>query len=154
MHVSTQVIVRDQLGRFIKDIEDAAPEAIGRALDVGTAAARARVAERTKVRTGSLLGGFRPALLSRTSGVLVNVAPWAGYQDEGTAPHDISAHVHFYWERMGRYWMWPELYQRVTGFPGADPIHHPGNPAVGFMDAGYRAMMRALPRIIADVYPR
>lgn len=148
--VSSDVIVRDGLGRFIKDIEDAALRTVEKSLDVGIAEARTAA----PIRTGRLRASFVPAILSRTSGVFMNNAPYAYYQDQGAAKHDIDAHVSFFWEKMGRKWMWPETYLRKTTFPGADPIKHPGNPATNFMDAGYRAIIRAMPRIISQTYPR
>lgn len=147
--VSAEVHVRDELGRFIRDIEGAATKAVEKGLDVGIAAAQTRA----PVRTGRLYDSFLPVILSRTSGVFINTAPYADYQDRGAGRHAIPARVHFFWEKAGRYWMWPETYERITGHPGADPIDHPGNPATHFMDAGYRAIVAALPRIIASTYP-
>lgn len=147
--VSTNVIVRDRFGQFIADIAGAATRSVEDALDVGVAAARARAPQ----RTGRLRGSFVPAILSRTSGVFLNTAPYAMAQDQGAVPHTIDAHVSFFWDRAGRRWMWPETYQRVTGHPGADPIHHPGNPATHFMDAGYDAIKRRMPAILQRNYP-
>lgn len=147
--VSTQVHVRDAMGRFIADIEGAATKAVEQALDAGVASARVQA----PVRSGRLRASFQPVVLSRTSGVFINTAPYAMAQDQGAVPHDISAHVSFFWEKMGRRWMYPEVYQRVTGFPGADPIHHPGNPATHFMDAGFDAIRRQMPAILKRCYP-
>jgi hypothetical protein len=149
MEVSTEVHVRDEFGRFIRDIEGAATRAVEEALDAGIAAARAEA----PVRTGRLRASFQPVILSRTSGVFINDAPYALFQDQGAGPHEIDAHVKFYWDKVGRMWMYPETYLRVTGFPGADPIHHPGNPATHFFDAGMAAIRRQMPAILARVYP-
>lgn len=147
--VSNHVIVRDEFGRFIRDIEEAATKSVEDALDVGIAAARVKA----PMKTGRLRGLFVPAILSRTSGVFLNEAPYAMAQDQGARPHPIDAHVSFFWDKMGRRWMWPETYEKVTKHPGADPIHHPGNPATGFMLAGYEAIARAMPGILQRRYP-
>lgn len=147
--VSNHVIVRDEFGRFIRDIEESATKSVEDALDVGIAAAKTRA----PVRTGRLRGSFVPAILSRTSGVFLNEAPYAMPQDQGARPHSIDAHVGFFWDKMGRKWMWPETYLRVTGHAGADPIRHPGNPATHFMLTGYAAIVRAMPGILQRNYP-
>lgn len=149
MHVSNQVIARDGMGRFIADIESAATRSVEDAIDVGQGAAR----EGAPMRTGRLRGSFATAILSRTSGVFFNTAPYAKFQDEGAGPHTISAYVSFFWDKMGRMWMHPNTYERVTGHPGADPIHHPGNPATHFMLKGYEAAKRAMPGILQREYP-
>lgn len=149
MHVGTQVHMRDELGRFIKEVEGAATKAVERSLQVGESAAKARA----PIRTGRLRNSFFPAVLSRTSGVLTNTAPYARWQDEGAGRHPLPANVSFFWEREGRMWMPPEVYLRVTGYPGADPIDHPGNPATHFMDAGYRAMIARMQSILDSSYP-
>lgn len=147
--VSTEVIVRNQMGRFIADVRGAATRSVEEALDVGISAARMQAPE----RTGRLRASFVPAILTRTSGVFLNTAPYAEFQDQGAGPHEISAWVRFFWEREGRMWMNPAQYLSRTGYPGADPIHHPGNPATHFMDAGYDAIKRRMQAIIRRNYP-
>lgn len=124
IHVSNQVIARDDLGRFIADIENAAPRLIQASLDAGKDAA---IAE-TPVNTGRLAGSFFTRLVSRTVGYLGNPTPYARWQDEGGDAHEQRANVSFFWEEQGRMWE-----------PGRPPqvIHHPGNPAHHFMRAGY-----------------
>lgn len=148
--VSNDVIVRDNFGRFIRDIESAATRSVEDCLDEGIAAARVKAPS----RTGRLRASFVPAILSRTSGVFTNTAPYAHFQDQGAGRHDIPAEVKFYWDKVGRMWMWPETYRRVTGFDPADPIDHPGNPAVEFMDAGYDRIKARMQAIIKKNYPR
>ena len=147
--VSTEVVVRDRLGQFIRDIEGAATKVVEESLKVGVAAARAQAPQ----RTGRLRGSFQPVVISRTRGLFINTAPYAAAQDQGARPHPITAYVSFYWDKVGRPWMHPDVYERVTGHPGADPIHHPGNPATHFMLAGYRAMAAAMPGIVRRAYP-
>lgn len=149
MRVSSDVIVRDNFGRFIADIDGAATKTVEDSLNVGIRAARRAAPS----RTGRLKGSFVAAVLSRTSGVFLNNAPYAGAQDQGARRHAIPARVSFFWDKMGRRWMWPETYERVTGHAGADPIDHPGNPATHFMDAGYDAIKRRMPEILRRNYP-
>jgi hypothetical protein len=146
--VSNDVIVRDNMGRFIADIAGAATRSVEDALDEGIAAARVKAPE----RTGRLRASFVPAILSRTSGVFTNTAPYAMAQDQGAVRHDMPANVRFFWEREGRMWMPPETYLAVTGYPGNDPIDHPGNPATRFMDAGYDRIKRRMQAIIRRNY--
>lgn len=147
--VSTEVFVRNNMGRFMADVRGAATQVVEDALDAGVAEARAHA----PARTGRLRASFVPVILSRTSGLFMNTAPYALYQDEGAGPHPLPANVTFWWDKMGRMWMPPDVYRRVTGFPGADPINHPGNPGTHFMDAGYRAAVRAAERAVARYYP-
>lgn len=149
MDVSNQIIVRDDFGRFIADIEGAATKVVEDAIEAGVAAAQVAA----PVRTGRLRDSFVPLIMSRTMGRFLNTASYAEAQDQGAGPHNIDAHVRFFWDKVGRMWMWPETYLRVTGFPGADPIHHPGNPATHFMEAGYRAAVAAARRALPKYYP-
>lgn len=138
------------MGRFIADIAGAATKSVEEALNVGISAAQVQ----TPTRTGRLRGSFVPAILSRTSGVFVNTAPYARFQDRGAKPHEISAYVRFFWESRGRMWLHPDEYLAQFGHHGADPIHHPGNPATHFMDAGYAAIKRRMPAILRRNYGR
>lgn len=147
--VSNEVHVRNGFGRFIADVEGAATKVVEDALDAGIDAAQVAA----PVRSGRLRDSFFPLILSRTSGVFGNTAPYAVFQDQGAGPHDIDAHVRFFWDKVGRMWMWPETYLRVTGHPGADPIHHPGNPATHFMQFGYEAAKVAARRAMHKYYP-
>lgn len=149
MEISPEVHVRDNFGRFIADIEGAATKVVEDALNAGVDAAQ----QAAPSRTGRLRDSFVPLIMSRTMGRFINTAPYARWQDQGAGPHDITAYVSFFWEREGREWMVPPLYERVTGYPGADPIHHPGNPATHFMDAGYRAAKRAAKVAMKKYYP-
>jgi hypothetical protein len=147
--VSNQVHVRNNMGQFIRDIEGAATRTIEDALEEGIAAAQAAA----PVRTGRLRDSFVPLILSRTSGVFFNNAPYAMAQDQGAVRHFLPANVSFWWEKMGREWMPPDVYLRVTGHPGADPIDHPGNPATHFMDAGMRRIRARIHAIMQRNYP-
>lgn len=142
--VSARVVVRNDIGRFIADIEGAAPKVIADVLDAGISASQ----NATPVRTGHLRGSFFKIIESRTRGFYANSAKYAYYQDQGAGPHAMigSPFFRFYWEREGRMWI-PGLF----GEP--DVIAHPGNPATHFMDAGWPAVRRATPGAMARYYP-
>jgi hypothetical protein len=149
MHVSSSVHARDEMGRFIADIEGAATELVTDAIGAGVAAARTAA----PIRSGRLRRSFVPEVVSRTMARFFNTAPYAEFQDLGAGPHPLPARVSFFWARAGRMWMWPETYLRRTGHPGADPIQHPGNPATHFMDAGYQAAVAEARRALPRYYP-
>lgn len=92
-------------------------------------------------------------MLSRTSGVWGSNVPYAAPQEFGARPHPISAYVSFYWDKVGRQWLHPPAYERITGYPGADPISHPGNPARHFMRDSYQIMSRRIAAIAKMRYP-
>lgn len=142
MLVSSEVAVRDGMGRFIADIEGAATQTIIDALKVGISGA----VMKTPVKTGRLMSSYQSVVLSRTSGVFMNTAPHAEFQDGGTAPHDITANVSFFWEKMGRMWVpSPEGSTQV--------IKHPGHKGRFFMDAGYDSIQDRIMSIIKKNYP-
>lgn len=147
--VSRQLTVRDRSGAFIADCAGAASKSIAEAIQQGAAISRSMA----PVKTGTLAGSIAPVQLSRTTGVWGTDIFYAMYQEKGAGPHEIPSRVSFYWERMGRQWMWPETYLIKTGFPGADPINHPGNPAQPFLEPAYDMMKHKLVRIMAKYYP-
>jgi hypothetical protein len=138
LHVSNQVIARDDLGKFIADIENAAPRLIEASLDAGVDAAKAV----TPVDTGRLRNSFASRLLSRTVGIFSNSAPYARWQDEGGDPHQQTGWVTFLWEKRGRMWN-----------PGDNMINHPGNDAAHFMRTGYRAACAYAKANMGRFYP-
>ena len=141
IHISNHVAVRDGMGRFIADIEAAAPKLIQASLDAGEEVAQGVAPE----DTGRLRGSFVTKLVSRTMGYLGNTAPYAKWQDQGGDPHKQRANVSFFWEEQGRMWR-----------PGKTPpqmINHPGNPATHFMKAGYEAACRFAAANMDRFYP-
>jgi hypothetical protein len=92
-------------------------------------------------------------MYGRTKGEWGSSARHALAIEHGAAPHDIPANVRFYWDKVGRMWMPPEVYQRVTGFPGADPIHHPGNAAQPFLRPAYEQVMAGMGARMRRFYP-
>lgn len=142
--VSTKVIVRNNLGRFIADCAEAATETVKDALEQGVAVAKvhAPVGHKPDPRTKKIIDSFYTELRGRTSGVFGNSARHAIYQEKGTMPHPITGDVEFFWEREWRMWE-----------PGDNVIEHPGNPPHPFLEPGYDAIKRRLPEIAARHYP-
>lgn len=133
----TNVIARDNFGRFIAHVEEGITTSVEEAIIAGAEAGRAAAPH----KTGALEGSIQPAMTGAHSGVVtVGTDHWR-YQERGTAPHKIKGTVRFWWEREGREWN-----------PGPNQINHPGNPALHFMRTAYRVATRtlkaALPRNI------
>lgn len=153
--VSNQVTVRDNFGRFTRDIEDAGRRTVERLINMGARSAR----KKAPVRTGTLRGSIKPYMVSRTHGLWGSSLKYALPQEEGSAAHPLPSRVSFVWasgpwgKRPDRKWMWPETYERKTGFPGADPIHHPGNPAVHYLLHSYEETWPKVYAIMRQEYP-
>lgn len=147
--VSTHVVARNRFGQFIRAVEQAATETV---LDTATqgAAASATLAPR---RTGALAGSIKPFVVSRTAAVWGSNLKYALPQETGSVAHDLPANVSFFWEREGRMWMTPDQYLARTGYPGNDPIQHPGNPATHYLRDGYRSIRGRMLAIAAKHYP-
>jgi hypothetical protein len=146
---SNTVVARNGLGQFIRDCEQAAGATVRDFVEEGASVA-ATMAPR---RSGQLASSIKPFMLTATSGVWGSNVKYAAAQEFGAGPHDISAHVKFFWDKAGRMWMYPETYERVTGFPGADPIHHPGNPATHFMKHSWEVMKPRFTALAKKHYP-
>jgi hypothetical protein len=144
MHVSNRIIVRNEMGQFIRDVEGAATETVKEAIEEGAALSRgfAPVGRKPDPRTGKIIDSFFTPVLSRTSGVWGNRARHALYQEKGTAPHEITGDVTFFWEKYWRMWE-----------PGDNMIQHPGNPAHPFLAPAYRIVSRKLLDIAKRHYP-
>jgi hypothetical protein len=153
--VSNRVVARNGIGRFISECEAAGQRTVEKAVRKGTELSRRRapVGHKPDSRTVTLKEGMFYKMTSRTSGYWGNTARHAMPVEFGAAPHDIPATVSFYWEKMGRMWMVPEEYLRRTGFPGADPIHHPGNASQPYLRPAYKQIMGEIMQIARQEYP-
>lgn len=149
VHVSNRVVVRNKMGQFIRECEDAAQRTVVEAINEGADLSAALAPK----RTGALAASIVPLVLSRTSGVWGSSLKYAMPQEEGSVRHALPADVSFWWEREARMWMPPDVYLRVTGYPGNDPIDHPGNPATHYLRDAYRVISRRLVKIAAKHYP-
>lgn len=110
---------RDSSGRYIAGIHERARRAIEETVKAGAEVGKAGAS----VKTGAMQASITGVVFSDFSGgVTVGTDHWR-YQNAGTAPHEITGDVSFFWEREGRPW-----------FAGTNTINHPGNPALHFMD--------------------
>lgn len=153
--VSNRVVARNGIGQFIRDCEGAAERTVKKSVQRGMSLSRQFAPEGHKddPRTVPLRAAMFMNMLSRTSGEWGNFARHALPIEKGAVAHTIPADVHFYWERMGRMWMTPAEYLRRTGFPGADPIHHPGNAAQPYLRPAYEIVMNNIMQVAKQEYP-
>lgn len=153
--VSNRVVARNGIGQFLTACERGAEETVKEAVKRGERMSKRMAPEGHKAdpRTLPLRAAMYSQMTSRTSGYWANFARHALPVEFGAGPHDIPANVHFFWEKMGRFWMTPDEYLRRTGFPGADPIHHPGNPAQPYLRPAYEAIMGQIMAIAREKYP-
>ncbi len=146
---TNRVIARNSFGRFIRECEQAAEATVYDTVKEGAEVAAVLAPK----RTGRLASSIEPFMLSATSGVWGSNVKYAAAQEKGAVPHPISAYVSFYWDKMGRQWLHPPTYQRLTGHPGADPINHPGNAATHFLRDSAAMMQRRMAQIAKSRYP-
>jgi hypothetical protein len=146
---TNRVIARNNFGQFIRECEQAAEATVEQTVTEGAEIAASFAPKRTL----RLASSIKPFMLSRTSGVWGTNVPYAASQERGAVPHPISAYVSFYWHKVGRQWLHPPEYERLFGFPGADPIQHPGNPATHFLRDSFQIMSRRITTIAKARYP-
>lgn len=149
------VVARNDLGQFIRECELAARNTVEDAIEDGANLSRAMAPEGSKPdpRTVPLKASIKTRMFGRTKGEWGSSARHALAIEHGARPHPIPANVRFYWDKAGRMWMPPELYERVTGYPGADPIEHPGNAAQPYLRPAYVQVMASMPARMRRYYP-
>lgn len=135
--VSSHVIARNEMGRFIEDCKLAARQTVEDLVNEGADLSRALAPSGHKVdpRTTKLKASISSTMVSRTHGYWYAEARHAMAQEFGAGPHPIPGNVSFLWEREGRWWI-----------PGTNTINHPGNPAQPYLRPAYQAVA---PRAIA-----
>ncbi len=146
---TNRVVARNEFGRFIRACEQAAEASVLETVTDGADLAAALAPK----RSGRLAASIKPFMLSSTSGVWGSNVKYAAAQEKGASAHTITAYVSFYWDKMGRQWLYPTTYQRLTGHPRADPINHPGNPATHFLRDSAAVMRRRMIRTAKSRYP-
>jgi hypothetical protein len=148
--VSNRVVVRNNFGQFISEIEAAGQATVDDILDEGVALSRqmAPVGSKHDPRTVPLREGFFVQKLSRTSGIWGNFARHALAIERGARPHTIMGQptMKFYWESERRMWI-PGLFGEV------DIINHPGNDAQPYLLPAYRTVMQRAMDIARRYYP-
>ncbi len=148
--VSNRVIVRDNFGRLISELEAAGQATVDELLDQGVSISRdmAPVGRDDDPRTVPLRDGFFVQKTGRTSGFWGNFARHARPVEFGARPHVIVGNptMRFYWESERRMWV-PGLF----GEP--DIINHPGNDAQPYMRPAYRIITQRVTQIARRFYP-
>lgn len=146
---SNQVILRNSFGQFIRECEAAAEATVQEMVDDGAKVAAGLAPK----RTGRLAASIKGFMLSRTSGVWGTNLKYAAPQEFGAAPHEITAYVSFFWDKVGRMWLHPDQYLYQFGHFGADPINHPGNPATHYMQQSWAIMSPRFVELAKKYYP-
>lgn len=148
--VSNRVVVRNELGRFISDCEQAGENTAKKLVERGAKMSRelAPVGPKHDPRTIPLAQSIRARMISRTSGVWESYARHALHQEFGTRAHTMygSPYFQFYWEAMGRMWI-PGL------FADQDIINHPGHGPQPFLRPAYEAVMAQAMAVARAEYP-
>jgi hypothetical protein len=148
--VSSRVIVRNNFGRFIADVEGAATATVKEAAEQGVEISKslAPVGVKPDPRSAPIMASFYIDVISRTSAVWGNTARHALFQELGTGPHTMigNPYFHFFWQEAGRWWI-PGLF----GEP--DIINHPGNDEQPYLRPAYRAVAARLLDIAKKHYP-
>ena len=132
MVVSNKVLLQDESGRFMSDVDGKAHEAIW---EVTLFMAR-EAAANAPHRTGELRRSIKGYMTGPTEGTVVATAPHALPQETGGAPHPIGAD--------GQLLSNPE-----EGFAARGPVMHPGNPATHFMAKAFAKARLVAPKAFA-----
>lgn len=171
MHITTvavtsEVRVRNRMGQFIEQCDEAAERTVERAVREGATLARAFA----PVDTGKLRGSIEPLMLSSRSGIWYADTKYALAQEYGAAPHPITGNpwLSFWWEREGRFFkpapvFWGWMFTPAEGEKGPswddivkmdhDRVNHPGNRAQAYLRPSYEIIMGKVMRIAAEEYP-
>jgi hypothetical protein len=142
--MSNRVVARNNLGRFIRECEQAAEATVRELVEDGAEMSRdlAPTGHKVDLRTIPLKQSITSKMVSRTSGYWQASARHALPIEFGAGPHEITGQVHFYWEYAGRWWK-----------PGDNMIQHPGNAAQPYLRPAYEAMAARAMAVAQEKYP-
>lgn len=140
MVVSNRVLLQDESGRFMADVDGKAHEAIW---EVTLFMARQAVGFAPK-RSGALARSIEGYMTGPMEGTVVATAPHALPQETGGAPHPIATDK-------------GAMANQETGFFAAAPpgfgghftVQHPGNPATHFMAKAFAKTRAVAPKLFA-----
>lgn len=152
--VSNRVVVRNGLGRFIEDCEQAGTMTAKKLVQKGARLSRslAPVGSRPDPRTIPLKQSIKWRMVSSTAGVWGSSARHALHQEYGTTHHTMYGNptFMFFWENAGRWWI-PGL------FGPQDIINHPGHEAAnggeGYLRPAYQIVMGQAMEVARQEYP-
>lgn len=159
LEVKMSAKFRDEKGRFVSRMEEAAMRTIQDIVDEAAAAGRAVAPTGAKKdpRSKSIKASMKGEALSGHTGRVINTARHAAALYHGTKAHPQTGKVNFFWEEQGRPW-YPNKYaeelKAYDAFPGTDVINHPATAAQpAFMDVAYQYMVRNFAEIAKRHYP-
>lgn len=136
---SSRVIARNDIGRFIRAVEQSGQATVRDLVEQGESLSRAMAPVGTKhdPRTVTLKQGMFSRMTGRTSGMWGNFARHALPIEKGARPHVIRGNpsLGFFWEAMRRRWVPAAVYYKIPGLE--DLVNHPGNAAQPFLRPAY-----------------
>lgn len=158
VEVAMQAAFRDEMGRFIAAVENAARETIEDLVDEAAkaGAAAAPVGAKKDPRSAHIKDAFKGEALSRTAGRVINTARHAAALYHGSSEHLQTGKVNFFWEEQGRPWYqkYADELRELEVYPGRDVINHPATAAQpAFMDVALQYMKRSFAEIAKRHYP-
>lgn len=142
--VSSRVVARNGIGRFISECEMAATRTVEELVSDGEELSRELAPEGHKKdpRTVTLQEGMFSRMLSATSGEWGCVARHALPVEFGSAAHPQTGDVTFFWENMDRLWS-----------PGRNQIRHPGAGAQPYLRPAYKIISGKAMAVARSKYP-
>jgi hypothetical protein len=145
------VLARNNLGRFIDQIEMAGTQTVKDMVDEGAKQSKrlAPVGHRSDHRSIPIRESIFSAMRGPTQGSWGASARHAMFVEKGTRPHPIvgSPFLFFWWEAARRWWV-PGLFGEI------DIVNHPGAEAQPFLEPALAMVMARWRRIAAKHYPR
>lgn len=148
---SSQVIARDELGRFVAAVEKAGHDTVQDMVEEGAALSRGLAPVGHKPQHSgdiAIKDSIFSKMISRTAGYWGSASAHALPQETGSKAHLIVGNpgLRFFWDKEGR------MFEPAVGKPTI--VNHPGNPAHPFLRPAYEIVMARWQQIAARHYPK
>lgn len=158
LEVKMSAKFRDEKGRFVSRMEEAAMRTIQDIVDEAAAAGRAAAPTGAKKdpRSKSIKASMKGEALSGHTGRVINTARHAAALYHGSSEHLQTGKVSFFWEEQDRPWYqkYADELRELEVYPGRDVINHPATAAQpAFMDVALQYMKRSFAEIAKRHYP-
>lgn len=143
--VTNRVMMQDESGRFMADIDDNAHEAVWEVTNMMAGFAAAN----SPFKTGELRRSIRGFMTGPREGVVVATAPHALPQETGASPHLIGESGQVLFRGARSHPGARHTKNRTEGQfgPVKGPVLHPGNPATRYLRKGFNAARMIAPAI-------